>query len=62
MSPVQQIDMVYQLRYNVRVLSIKESDDAPDERNAARSTDHSVTKLHDGAVKCGLGVRREFLA
>jgi hypothetical protein len=48
--------------YRLRELGIDESDGPPDEKEAVRSANHLVTKLHDGAVKYGLGVRREFPA
>ncbi len=31
-------------------------------RSAVRSTNTWLPSVHDGAVKCGLGVRREFPA
>ena len=48
-------------RYRLREFGINESDGAPDEKGGpseARTT--WLPGVHDGAVKCGLGVRREF--
>ena len=39
-----------------REFGIHESDGAPDEKERRPKHQHLVTKLHDGAVKCGLGV------
>ena len=43
-------------RDRLREFGIHESDGAPDEKERRPKHQHLVTKLHDGAVKCGLGV------
>jgi hypothetical protein len=50
-------------RYRPREFGLHESDGAPDEKESrpkARTT--WLPSVHDGAVKCGLGVRRHFPA
>jgi hypothetical protein len=43
-------------RDRLREFGIHESDGAPDEKEGRPKHQHLVTKLHDGAVKGGLGV------
>jgi hypothetical protein len=46
--------------YRLREFGIGESDGAPNERSAVRSTNTWLPSVHGGAVKCGLGVKRQF--
>ena len=49
-------------RYQPREFGIHESDGAPDEKEGRPKHEHLVTRRAWCAVKCGLGVRRAFLA
>jgi hypothetical protein len=45
-----------------RQFGIHESDGAPDEQEGRPKHEPPGYRVHDGAVKCGLGVRRHFPA